>query len=581
MKLNPLHLCDSYKLGHMAQYPVGTSMVYANFTPRSLHHLNATLPKPVKKIVWFGLQGLLKEMISVWDEGFFKRDIEEVIHEFSTRIGPFVGPSGFDYDKIRDLHKIGYLPLKIKALPEGSLVPEGVPCLTICNTSDNEYWLVNYIESYLSAELWKCCTSATIARTYRLMFDEYAEKTGSPKEFIPWQGHDFSFRGMSGVVDAAKSGAGHLLSFTGSDSIPAVDYIEEYYRGKESGFTAGSVPATEHSVMCMGSKEDEISTFRRLITEVYPAGIVSIVSDTWDFWKVVTEYSKELKPEIMNRQKDMFGNCKSVLRPDSGNPVHIICGIPENVVVIPDYCQTELDAANHAKEVIHDLYLIDTPHGERGCDNWDLTVKWQDNYYKINAYCLQNRHDKQFYFLEEVIIKSFEKIEHVRTPEQKGAIECLWEIFGGTITSTGHKLLDSHIGLIYGDSITPQRCKDILEGLEKKGFASGNVILGIGSYTYQYNTRDTLGFAMKSTYGEINGIGKEIFKDPKTDSGLKKSAKGLLRVIKDEDGEFKLLDQQTREQEETGELELVYSSGVLFKDETFADIRFRLSDSEG
>lgn len=496
MKLNPLTALDSYKLGHMAQYPKGTDLVYANFTPRTLTHLNKNLPKPVDHIVWFGLQGVLKEMRDMWDEGFFNRDCEECIEAFARRIYPFVGPSGFDFDKIRELHKIGYLPLKFKALPEGSLVPVGVPCLTVRNTKPEAYWLVNYIESYLSAELWKMSTSATIARVYREMLDEYAEKTGSSKEFVDWQGHDFSYRGMSGTIDAAKSGAGHLLSFTGSDSVPAVDYIEKYYFGKESGLIAGSVPASEHSVVCMGGEEDEINTFKRLMTEVYPAGIVSLVSDTYDFFKVITEYFKELKPIIMNRQPDCFGNCKIVARPDSGTPELIICGNPE------------------------------APEG---------------------------------------------------SPEHKGAVECLWEIFGGTITEKGYKLLDSHVGLIYGDSITPMRCKAILEGLEKKGFASGNVVLGIGSFTYQYNTRDTLGFAMKTTYGGINGVGRDIFKNPKTDSGFKKSAKGLLVVQKNTNGEFVLLDQQSPQNEGTGYLKPVFIDGNFFVNDTFAEIRNRLA----
>lgn len=493
MKINPLTCCDAYKLGHMAQYPVGTSLVYANFTPRTLKYLNLNLPLKTDRVVWFGLQGIIKEMIELWDSEFFKKDCEEVVTKFAKRIEPFIGPSGFNFDKIRELHRIGFLPLLFKALPEGSLVPEGVPCFTIKNTLPEAYWLVNYIESYLSAELWKMSTTATIAHCYRFMLEEYAEITGSSKHFVLWQGHDFSFRGMSGVIDAAKSGAAHLLSFTGSDTLPAVDYIEQYYHG-EGTFVAGSVAATEHSVMCMGSKEREIETFKRLITSIYPAGIISIVSDTWDFWKVITEYALELKPEILSRKQDEFGNAKVVFRPDSGDPVKIICG--------------DLDAPKDS-------------------------------------------------------------------PAYKGAIECLWEVFGGVETDKGYKLLDPHVGLIYGDSITPHRCLEILTKLMEKGFASGNIVLGIGSYTYQFNTRDTMGFAVKTTYGEINGIGTELFKDPITDSGFKKSAKGLLR-IEDSDFGFELFDQQTIEQEEQGDLLIVFKDGKLIVDESYDTIKKRL-----
>src|SRR6202000_2624070 len=162
------------------------------------------------------------------------------------------------------------------------------------------------------------------------------------------------------------------------------------------------------------------------------------------------------------------------------------------------------------------------------------------------------------------------------SPEYKGAIECMWEIFGGTITPKGYKLLDGHIGLIYGDSITTERQFAILEGLKQKGFASYHVVLGIGSYTYEYVTRDTFGFAMKATYGEVNGEGRDIFKDPKTDDGTKKSARGLMQVYRDSDtGKLTLKDRCTWEEEGQGELKSVFKDGKLLVDWTLAQIRAR------
>jgi nicotinamide phosphoribosyltransferase len=160
--------------------------------------------------------------------------------------------------------------------------------------------------------------------------------------------------------------------------------------------------------------------------------------------------------------------------------------------------------------------------------------------------------------------------------EVKGAIEVLFEVFGGTTTDTGHKLLDSHIGLIYGDSITPVRCLAILEGLEAKGFASGNVVFGVGSYTYQCNTRDTFGFAVKATYSVVNGKPVNIFKDPKTDQ-KKKSAKGLLFVGHDDDGEIMLLDEVSPELEKLGMLKTRFIDGVFVNQVTLDEIRARLA----
>jgi len=484
MKTLPILLKDGYKVGHKFQYPEGTTLVYSNLTPRK------SRDKAVDEIVFFGLQYFIKEyLIEQFDTHFFKRPKEEVLKAYARRIDTYLGKDSINYDHIAALHDLGYLPLEIKALPEGTLVPMRVPIFTIKNTLPEFFWLTNMLETLLSAILWKPCTSATTAFQYLKTFNRYAAETvGADTSFIPWQGHDFSFRGMSGVEDAVMSGAGHLLSFAGTDTIPAIDFLEQYYNANcETELIGGSVPATEHSVMCMGTQDNEIGTFERLITEVYPAGVVSIVSDTWDFWQVITEFLPELKEKILAR------NGKVVIRPDSGDPVKIITGDPE---------------------------------------------------------------------------------APLNSPEYKGAIECLWEIFGGTITDKGYKLLDGHIGLIYGDSITTERQLAILEGLKQKGFASYNVVLGIGSYTYEYVTRDTFGFAMKATYGEVNGIGRDIYKDPKTDDGTKKSAKGLMQIYRDtQTGRLALKDQCTWEEEAQGELKTVFKDGKLVVDWTLADIR--------
>jgi nicotinamide phosphoribosyltransferase len=160
--------------------------------------------------------------------------------------------------------------------------------------------------------------------------------------------------------------------------------------------------------------------------------------------------------------------------------------------------------------------------------------------------------------------------------ERKGVVELLWDVFGGTVTEKGFKLLDAHIGAIYGDSINIDRATRICEGLKAKGFAT-QVVFGIGSYTYQYNTRDTFGTAMKATYVVIDGEGQEIYKDPVTDDGTKRSATGLLNVKK-ENGRFVLYDKVTWEQERESELKTVFKDGKLMKEFSLKEIRALLSD---
>lgn len=500
MKIFPLHAADFYKTGHLRMYPEGTEYVYSNFTPRSAR-LATMLHDFDNKVVFFGLQGVIQWMlIELWNSEFFNKPKTQVINRFRIRMDKALGPGAVSTDHIEALHDLGYLPLRIKALPEGSRVNIGVPVFTVVNTNPDFFWLTNYIESQLSAEIWKSITTATIANEYRRLLDQYAIKTGSPADFVPWQGHDFSMRGMSGIHDGAQSGAAHLISFTGTDTISALDYLETYYSGAEC-FIGGSVPATEHSVMCMGGEREEIETFRRLISTLYPSGVISIVSDSWDFWKVITEYAKTLKQDILNRQPDGLGLAKVVFRPDSGNPVDIICG---------------------------DL----GPGGK-----------------------------------------------YIGAPEHKGAVECLWDIFGGTYTDKGYRLLNQRVGLIYGDSITLEKATAILARLEAKGFASGNIVFGIGSFTYQHVTRDTFGHAYKSTWGVVNNEAREIFKDPKTGDGLKKSAKGLLRVEKVEK-DYVLYDQQTSEQETSGLLKTMFLNGRMSNFQSLTDIRAKLRSEQ-
>lgn len=562
MLLNPLNCIDFYKADHRRQYPEGTTRVYSNFTPRS-DKLANMLPDFDNKVVFFGLQYFIVWfLVEVWNEQFFDLEKEHVVSRYKRRLDNSLGKDAVPVEHIEALHDLGYLPIEIKALAEGTRVPVKVPVLTITNTKPEFFWLVNYLESVMSCMLWQTCTSATIAYEYKRLLTKWALKTGAPLDFVQFQAHDFSLRGMGGIQSAMMSGAAHMTSFVGTDSVPAIDLLESYYNANSDEELVGtSVAATEHSVQSLGTKAGELDTFKRLITQVYPSGIVSIVSDTWDFWKVVTEYVTELKPDILAREG------KLVIRPDSGDPVEILCGVDIEVIE----ADTMDEAEEFALEILSEIVADKTAHGEHGANEAERLFRFNDTVYKASISVDWNRYDKQFYYMDGVSLTGFEPIK--LTPAQRGAVECLWDVFGGTTTETGHKILDSHIGLIYGDSITLERASKILERLEKKGFASHNVVFGVGSFTYQYNTRDTFGFAVKSTYGEVNGEPRVIFKDPITDNGTKRSARGLLRV----DENLVLHDEQTWEEEKTGLLKTVYKDGRAEWKEKLSDIRARLA----
>jgi nicotinamide phosphoribosyltransferase len=483
-------MTDFYKVDHHRQYPANTQEVYSNLTARSNVHAIRDFPDFADKVVVFGIQAFILEiLVTHFHENFFSLKREAVRYYYQRRMDTSLGKGAVDIENILSLHKLGFLPIKIKALPEGSLCPMKVPFLTIRNTNKDFGWLTNSLETMISDHIWKPMTSATTAYRFRRNFERFAEITGADKAFIDWQGHDFSFRGMNGFWDAASSGGGHLLSFLGTDTIPAIDWLEQFYMAdSEEEMVGGSVFATEHAVMCLGLEEGEEDTFDRLLFKTYPSAVVSIVSDTWDYWSVLNTYCRSRADAIKAR------GGKFVVRPDSGDPLLIICGDPSS----------------------------------------------DDERAKV------------------------------------GTLELLWSIFGGTFNEKGYRKLHPSVGLIYGDSITLARQQAILGCMEEMGFASDNVVFGLGSFTYQYVTRDTYGFAIKATSGVVNGVRHALQKTPATDVGSKKSARGLLRVEADAAHGFILHEDQTPEQEETGALETVYLDGKLVRVRTLAEIRSRL-----
>ena len=475
---------DGYKLDHRRQYPFGLQYVLSNWTPRGTRIPDQDF------MVWIGHQHYIKGfLLKVFNEQFFGQDRGKVCDAYQRFVDGYIGPNDIGTQHISDLHDLGYLPLEICALPEGTHVPFGVPALTSINTHPEFGWIVNYLETIQSANLWLPSNSATTAWRSRQRLLAAAHETGSDPAFVDWQGHDFSFRGMGGMEAAILSGIGHLALFTGTDTIPAIIAIMSHYSNglPDDYLIGGSVPATEHSVVCAGGYGQEIDTLGRLLA-LYPTGILSYVSDTWDLWKLLTETVVDLREVILARDG------KLVIRPDSGDPVRILCGDP------------------------------DAPVG---------------------------------------------------SPAYKGVVELLWEVFGGSATSTGHRLLDPHIGVIYGDGISEDREVAILHGLARKGFASGNVVFGDGSYRYQYATRDVYAQAMKATWAQIDDVGHDLFKDPITDTGDKRSAKGRLAVLYDDNHQLTLVQQASDADIFRSLLRPVLRDGQLLIDEGWHTIRAR------
>jgi nicotinamide phosphoribosyltransferase len=485
---NPLIALDVYKMGHMMQYKPGCERVYS--------YLIARTDKTYKETVFFGLQYYLKKYLTI---KLTKAHLDEFIQVYESILGKCPEPI---ITKLTELVELGYFPLRIRAVPEGSVIPVKNVLMTIENTHKDFYWTVGFIES-LILKIWYTISVATTSYNYKKIVDDYFSSTVDKELYFlkPFMVHDFGYRGDTSEESASISGVAHLLTFSGSDTVSCLPYAVKYYGAKYNDPTLmQSVTASEHSVMCSFGKDNEIDAFKNML-KLYPSGIVSIVSDTYNIWQVLTKYVAELKDIILQRDG------KVVFRPDSGDQEKIICG------------DTSADPT---------------------------------------------------------------------TPEGKGCIRLLDEMFGSTVNSKGYKVLNPKVGLIYGDGMYLAKYARTLETLKCMGYSSANLVIGVGGILRNH-TRDTLGFAFKATSVTIDGKEVSIMKDPITDN-KKKSHTGYIRLdyyknqyVTTKDlityetfGDFITTDRLTSEQAEGGLLTDVFVNGTICRESSIYEIRERI-----
>lgn len=560
---------DVYKEAHNDAYHKEIDTVYTNYISRSNTHSN--VPDSSFVVVVGNQTFVLDHIVNEW-EAFFKLPKEKAIRNHRRILSSMLN-SDIDMTALGELHDLGYLPITIKALPEGTFAPYQVPAISIVNNpvpegAGNFRWLPNSLEVAMSSYNWPIQTSTTTAVAYYMEFLRFAELTGLDPEFCKNQGHDFSMRGMC-PQGGEFSSFGHLASgLVGTDTITAVLHAEEFYGANVDNEVVGSsIRATEHSVTCSAifvyakqleehgyagiwSREElngifsedtdplllcEFVYYHYLITEVWPHQDVALVCDSFDFFAVVEFVIPALKPYIMARKGFVS------FRPDSGDPVKILTGYTRTTV-------TEFFKPTTDKEFEREVAL------NSNCECYEVA---------------QSDGTSKFYDVTND--------RELLAVEAKGLIECQYEIFGGIKTDKGYIVTDEHIGAVYGDSITLARQTQILQRLMDKGFSS-KVILGIGSYTYQYVTRDTHGSAIKATSVTTATDRIAVYKEPKTDMS-KKSARGLLAVVRNEEGVLIRLDDVSEEVEANQNLlETIFKDGKVVKTYTLIEIRKTVKD---
>lgn len=343
--ISQAHKVDGYKLGHIEQYIKGTNKVYANMTPRSDKLARVLRDYFDGKMVFFGAQKAIKLMNDNWVESFFSKHKDEVISKYSRRIKNYLGQDCGDVqiEAISKLHDLGYLPLRIKTLPEGSLVNMGIPTITITNTHPDFFWLTNYCETFISCSVWHMCNAASLSREYFKTSKRAAEVTGASDIWLGIANHCFAARGHRGEQDSMDSGMGHLLFSFGTDTLWAIDGMEDYYgANSDEEFIACSVNAFEHATATQRiayyrdhlgfsnyQLEAEEESIKDVCENLYPKGIVSYVADSEDYYGIIS--SPNIKEAILSRTEDSNGLCKFVWRPDSSpkTPLEVIVGDPE------------------------------------------------------------------------------------------------------------------------------------------------------------------------------------------------------------------------------------------------------------
>lgn len=571
--INMMLMSDFYKQGHPEFYPDGQNYLFTCGTPR-MSRLNG-----INEMVVFGIQAYCMDyLIERFNDTFFNRPKSEAVREVVEFISETFDCSSFNPKRIADLHDLGYLPVRVWALPEGTMVPiinqkeqpntVQIPFMAIESTHPKFAWVAEFLESITSCQVWYPMVIATITKKgYKDTVDRHWAKS-----VVGQSAHtaisEFGFRGAEGSEGAIMAASAFLTSFTKTATVPAIKYLKDYY-GKGMSYKAigSGMSSTEHSTMCSNYAVDgnEDTFMVKLFGKIAPSGNLSCVADSYDYWGRIEEMGREgssIKAAIQARNGCLF------VRGDSGNPLEIVCGTNKYKLV------------KGFREIHETVDYMDT-HSVHG----DMYLKYID------------KESNQFKYVK--IHKDEGKLCEVDCDNPDladiGTVEALFNSFGGHINSKGYIVLNEKVRAIYGDSITPYLTEQLYTRLEENGFAANNVALGAGSLSMQAweevgeqgdrllkpHTRDTFGIAFKATYCEVKGEPHLVYKDPKTDTGkFKKSQRGMVVVLKNEDGTLKAIDHLNRDEfnnmADINVLRPIFEDGKMLVEDSLQDIRDRL-----
>ncbi|XP_014346999.1 nicotinamide phosphoribosyltransferase 2 [Latimeria chalumnae] len=323
---NLLLATDSYKVTHYKQYPPNISKVYSYFECRRRKG------DRFKEVVFFGLQYLLKRYVS--GQVVTEEKIQQAKRLFNLHFQQSVfNEKGWRY--ILKKHN-GYLPVHIKAVPEGCIIPRGNVLFTVENTDPKCYWLTNYIETLL-VQMWYPITVATLSREFKKILARFLKETSGSLDGLKYKLHDFGYRGVSSQESAALGGVAHLVNFCSTDTVAGLLMAQQYYNCNMAGF---SIPAAEHSTIISWGRDQEKEAFAYLL-EQFPSGPVSVVSDSYDIFHACKHiWGGKLKEYVVERNEDST----LMIRPDSGDPTKTLI---EVLRILEDAFGSALNSAGY------------------------------------------------------------------------------------------------------------------------------------------------------------------------------------------------------------------------------------------
>ncbi|WP_227429445.1 nicotinate phosphoribosyltransferase [Psychrobacter sp. I-STPA6b] len=449
---------DSYKASHWLQYPPNSEYMSSYVEAR----------KGDYDALFFGLQAFIKEYLHAPITHAHIDEAEAVI----TAHGLPFNRQG--WETLVNKHG-GYLPIRIQAVPEGSIVPVSNVVCQIVNTDPEFYWLPSYLETALLRAIWYPSTVASLSYYCKNVLRSALEKSADSLDGLPFKLHDFGARGASSMETVALGSLAHLVNFSGTDSMTALVAASRWY-GMNDNMPAFSIPAAEHSTMTSWGREGEQDAYANMLKQFGGEGkLVAVVSDSYDLWNAIDHiWGEALKSDVEN----MGGTL--VIRPDSGDPAKVV----------------------------------------------------------------------------------------------REALERLAVKFGTHTNSKGYRVLPDYVRLIQGDGINPQSLGKILDTIMQAGFSADNVTFGMGGGLLQQVNRDTMSWAMKASAVQINGVWKDVFKDPIT-SRSKRSKKGRLALVRNDNGQINTVREDTLTDNDSNLLRDVFVDGQLLVDESLTTIRKR------